>query len=147
MFIAIGTDSAGKKMILRAKENMIMMEWSDGQSHFYKGLHLGWMRMDIEKETNTERISFNTGRSQVDRFPIGTFVALANAVYDFGYEPLVPDTKITVSAFEKMKKEADELKKEIERLKTAPVKSIKKSKVIKKTIDKPEVDLLNINQT
>ena len=149
MFIAIGTDSAGKKMILRAKENMIMMEWSDGQSHFYKGLHLGWMRMDIEKETNTERISFNTGRSQVDRFPIGTFVALANAVYDFGYEPLVPDTKITVSAFEKMKKEADELKKEIERLKTAPAKPVVKAKAktkatIPTSLDTQEVDLLNI---
>lgn len=150
MFIATGTDPSGKvKVVLRAKQDMIMMEWSDGQSHFYKGLHLGYMRMELEKDTNTERIIFNTGRPQHDRFPIGTFVALANAVYDFGYEPLVPDTNITVSAFEKMKKEAADMKKEIERLKTVPAKPVVKAKAkTKATIptspDTQEADLLNI---
>jgi len=150
MFIATGTDPTGKlKVVLRAKQDMIMMEWSDGQSHFYKGLHLGYMRMELEKETNTERIIFNTGRPQHDRFPVGTFVALANAVYDFEYEKLVPDTNITVSAFEKMQKEASDMKKEIERLKTVPAKPVVKAKTktkatIPTSADTQEADLLNI---
>ena len=148
MFITTGTDPAGKlKVVLRAKQDMIMMEWSDGQSHFYKGVHLGYMRMELEKETNTERIHFNTGRPQVDRFPVGTFVALTNAVYDFGYEPLVPDTNITVSEFEKMQKEAADMKKEIERLKATPV-PIKQTKRPTRASakDTQEVDLLTIEQ-
>ena len=144
MFIAIGTDSAGKKMILRAKNTMLMFEIQDGQSEFYPGG--GYIYMTLDKEKNTEKIIF-TIKNEWYSFPLGTFELLVKNIYGFEYEKLVPDTNITVSAFEKMKKEADELKKEIERLKTAPVKSIKKSKVIKKTIDKPEVDLLNINQT
>jgi len=129
MFIATGTDLSGKlKVVLRAKQDMIMIEWSDGQSHFYKGPHLGYVRMDLDKETNTEKINFNTGRPQPDRFPIGTFVAIANIVHDFKYEPLVPDTNVTVSAFEKMQKEAADMKKEIERLKTVPAKPVIKAK-------------------
>jgi hypothetical protein len=76
-------------------------------------------------------------------------VALANAVYDFGYEPLVPDTNLTVSACEKMQKEASDMKKEIERLKTVPAKPVVKAKAkTKATIptspDTQEADLLNI---
>lgn len=105
--------------------------------------------MELDKDTNTERILFNTGGAQYDRFPIGTFVALANTVYDFEYEPLVPDTNITVSAFEKMQKEAADMKKEIERLKTVPAKPVVKAKAkTKATIptspDTQEADLLNI---
>ena len=150
MFIATGTDQTGKlKVVLRAKQDMIMMEWSDGQTHLCKGPHLGLIRMEFDKDTNTEKIYFNTGRSQADRFPVGTFVELANTVYDFGYEPLVPDTNITVSAFEKMQKEAADMKKEIERLKTVPVKPVIKAKTktkatIPTSTDDQEVDLLNI---
>ena len=147
MFITTGTDPAGKKVVLRAKQDMIMLEFPDGSAHFYKGVHLGYMRMDLEKETNTERITFNTGRPQVDRFPVGTFVALTNAVYDFGYEPLVPDTNITVSEFEKMQKEAADMKKEIERLKAtpAPIKQTKRP-TRASAKDTQEVDLLGIDQ-
>jgi hypothetical protein len=150
MFIATGTDLSGKlKVVLRAKQDMIMIEWSDGQSHFYKGPHLGYVRMDLDKETNTEKITFNTGRPQPDRFPIGTFVAIANIVHDFEYEPLVPDTNVTVSAFEKMQKEAADMKKEIERLKTVPAKPVIKAKAkakatIPTSTDTQEADLLNI---
>ena len=143
MLIVTGTNAAGKKVILRAKNTMLMFEIQDGQSEFYPGGGYIYMTLDKEKN-NTEKIIF-TIKNEWYSFPLGTFESLVKNIYGFEYEKLVPDTNITVSAFEKMKKEADELKKEIERLKTAPVKSIKKSKVIKKTIDKPEVDLLNIN--
>ena len=146
MFIATGTDPTGKvKVVLRAKQDTIMLEWSDGRSHFFKGIHLGLIRMELDKDANIEKIAFNTGHPQVDRFPIGTFVALVNTVYDFGYEPLVPDTNITVSAFEKMQKEATDLKKEIERLKTVPTPTKRTTKP-KTPVSKgvQEVDLLNI---
>ena len=129
MFIATGTDSTGKlKVVLRAKKYLMMLEYSDGQSHFYSGPHMAYVRMELDKETNTERITFNTGRPGGDRFPVGTFVAFATAAYDFEYEKLVPDRNITVSAFEKMQKGASDMKKEIERLKTAPAKPVVKAK-------------------
>ena len=102
--------------------------------------------MRIEKETNTEMILCNA-RNKWDKFPVGTFVSLINAVYDFGYEKLVPDTNITLSAFEKMQKEAADMKKEIERLKTTPVKPIVKAKgkaKIPTSTNTQEVDLLNV---
>jgi hypothetical protein len=150
MFIATGTDSTGKlKVVLRAKKYLMMLEYSDGQSHFYSGPHMAYVRMELDKETNTERITFNTGRPGGDRFPVGTFVAFATAAYDFEYEKLVPDTNITVSAFEKMQKEASDMKKEIERLKTAPAKPVVKAKTktkatIPTSADTQEADLLNI---
>ena len=135
MFIATGTDPTGKlKVVVRAKKDLLMIEWSDGHSHFYSGPHLSYMRMELEKETGKEKIVFNTGR-QHDIFPVGTFHSLVIEVYGFEYEKLVPDTNITVSAFEKMQKEAADMKKEIDRLKSAPAPT-KRSTV--------EVDLLNI---
>jgi len=141
MFIATGTDASGKlKVVLRAKKDLLMIEWSDGQSHFYSGPHMSYMRMELEKETGKEKILFNTGRPP-DVFPVGTFHSLVTEVYGFEYEKLVPDTNITLSAFEKMQKEAADMKKEIDRLKSAPAptKPSKKPKVT--TV---EVDLLNI---
>jgi hypothetical protein len=146
MFIATGTDGGGKKIIFRAKKDMMLFEVQDGQSHFYQGVHMGNIQMSLDKETNIEKILFSA-RNQWDKFPVGTFESIIKAIHGFEYEKLVPDTNITVSAFEKMKKEADELKKEVDRLKTPPVKTIKKSKVIKNITDKQEVDLLGINQT
>jgi|LakMenE01Jun11ns_1017448.scaffolds.fasta_scaffold9448660_1 hypothetical protein len=148
MFIATGTDSTGKlKVVLRAKGVLMMLEYSDGQSYFHNIAAIGGARRELDKETNTEKIYFNTGRPQADRFPVGTFVALANAVYDFGYETLVPDTNITVSEFEKMQKEAADMKKEIEHLKTtsAAIKQTKRS-TRASAKDTQEVDLLTIEQ-
>jgi len=98
--------------------------------------------MELEKETGKEKIHFNTGRPTPEIFPVGTFHSLVTEVYDFKYEKLVPDTNITLSAFEKMQKEAADMKKEIDRLKSAPAptKPSKKPKVT--TV---EVDLLNIS--
>jgi hypothetical protein len=144
MFIATGTNSGGKKVIFRAKNQMLLFEVQDGQSEFYPGG--GYVFMTLDKEKNTERIIF-TIKNEWYIFPLGTFESFIKNIHGFEYEKLMPDTNITVSAFEKMKKEADELKKEVDRLKTPPVKTIKKSKVIKNITDKQEVDLLGINQT
>jgi hypothetical protein len=142
MFIATGTDASGKlKVVLRAKKDLLMIEWSDGQSHFYSGPHLSYMRMELEKETGKEKIHFNTGRPTPEIFPVGTFHSLATEVYGFEYEKLVPDTNITVSAFEKMQKEAADMKKEIDRLKSAPASTKRSTKPKVTTV---EVDLLNI---
>jgi hypothetical protein len=127
MFIATGTDGEGKKIILRATKDMTFFECADGQMYFFVGPHLAHVQMRVEKETNTELILCNA-RNKWDKFPVGTFVSLVNAVYDFGYEKLVPDTNITVSEFEKIQKEAADMKKEIERLKTAPAKPVTKPK-------------------
>jgi hypothetical protein len=148
MFIATGTDSTGNvKIVLRAKRDMVMYELSDGRAYFFTGPQLSVLQVSIDKEKNNEIILVG-GRNQHDRFPIGTFTALGGAIYDFEYEKLVPDTNITMSAFEKMQKEAADMKKEIERLKTTPitqtiVKSVKKQRV---KADKQEVDLLTVNQ-
>lgn len=148
MFIATGTDGEGKKIVLRAKKDMTFFECADGQMYFFSGPHLAHVQMRIDKETNTELILCNA-RNKWDKFPIGTFVSLVNAVYDFEYEKLVPDTNITVSAFEKMQKEASDMKKEIERLKTVPAKPVVKAKTktkatIPTSADTQEADLLNI---
>jgi hypothetical protein len=147
MFIATGTDDGGKRVILRAKKDMMLFELADGQLHFFSGPHLSHVQMQLDKETNIEKI-LCIARNKWDKFPIGTFASLINETYCFEYEKLVPDTNITMSAFERMQKEAADMKKEIERLKTTPVtqsivKSVKKQKV--KT-DKQEVDLLTVNQ-
>jgi hypothetical protein len=104
--------------------------------------------MQLDKETNTERILYPT-RNEWCKFPIGTFTSLINEIYCFEYENLVPDTNITVSAFEKMQKEASDMKKEIERLKTVPAKPVVKAKAktkatIPTSADTQEADLLNI---
>ena len=102
--------------------------------------------MQLDKETNIERI-LCIARNKWDKFPIGTFASLINETYCFEYEKLVPDTNITVSAFEKMQKEAADMKKEIERLKTTPVKPIVKAKAkakIPTSTNTQEVDLLNV---
>jgi hypothetical protein len=148
MFIATGTDGEGKKIILRATKDMTFFECADGQMYFFVGPHLAHVQMRVEKETNTELILCNA-RNKWDKFPIGTFVALVNAVYGFEYEKLVADTNITVSAFEKMQKEASDMKKEIERLKTVPAKPVVKAKAktkatIPTSADTQEADLLNI---
>jgi hypothetical protein len=148
MFIATGTDGEGKKIILRATKDMTFFECADGQMYFFAGPHLAHVQMRVEKETNTELILCNA-RNKWDKFPIGTFVALVNAVYGFEYEKLVADTNITVSAFEKMQKEASDMKKEIERLKTVPAKPVVKAKTktkatIPTSADTQEADLLNI---
>ena len=132
MFIATGTDGEGKKIILRAKKDMMLFEYTDGQLHFFSGPHLSNVQMQLDKETSTERI-LCTARNKWDKFPIGTFTSLINETYCFEYEKLVPDTNITVSAFEKMQKEAADMKKEIERLKTVPAKPVIKAKAKAKT--------------
>jgi hypothetical protein len=149
MFIATGTDPAGKKVVLRAKKDMMLFEDAGrGHFHFVSGPHLANVQMQLDKETNTERILYPT-RNEWCKFPIGTFTSLINEIYCFEYENLVPDTNITVSAFEKMQKEASDMKKEIERLKTAPAKPVVKAKTktkatIPTSADTQEADLLNI---
>jgi hypothetical protein len=148
MFVATGTELNGinRKVVLRVKKDMMMFEWSDGSAQFFSGPHLANIRLEFDKEGNSEKLHMNTGLG-CGKFPIGTFASLLIEAYGFEYEKLVPDTNITVSAFEKMQKEAADMKKEIERLKTTPVKPIVKAKAkakIPTSTNTQEVDLLNV---